>query len=202
MKCVANNKPCSESTRMRHTVDQNFGNCFSFNYNQPVTTGGTTYGIQIWFNLEVYDTMGMFTSNSGLKLYVTSPGRVNQYGDVFVDLSSEINLSPGFDHSVSVRPRTINKLPHPFSSCQLYKEGTFKNYNTKRECEADCLGRFVCFRCFNLSAFIKGSFSSQIFPETLLILSVNYVGNFLSLAALRANSTVCNVCPSTWSNHY
>ncbi len=143
IKCIANNKPCAQSAQMQQTVSQDFGNCFSFNFNQPVTTSGRTYGIQIWFNLEVYDTLGLFTPNSGLKLYVTSPGLTDQNGDVFVDLSSEINLAPGFDHSVSVQPKTTNKLPLPYSLCEHYKEGRLANYNTKLECQTECIEEFV-----------------------------------------------------------
>ncbi|XP_075247907.1 degenerin mec-10-like isoform X2 [Convolutriloba macropyga] len=147
LKCMSNNKPCNESVIVNSTVSQEYGNCYSFTQVDHVTTGGHTYGLNIWFNLEVYDTLGLFTPTSGLKMYVTAPGLTNRYGDLFVDLTSELNLAPGFAHSVSVQPNKINKLSAPFSDCRPYKEGDLSMFNNKHECQIDCINRAKFLQC-------------------------------------------------------
>ena len=141
LQCIANNKPCNEFVIVNATVSQEYGNCFSFTQPEPVTTSGQTYGLNIWFNLESYDTLGLFTPTSGLKMYVTTPGSTNKYGQTFVDWTSEINLAPGFAHSVSVRPNQISKLSEPFSDCKTYKEGPLELFNNKYECQNDCVNK-------------------------------------------------------------
>ena len=91
------------------------------------------------FNLESYDVMGLFIPDSGLKLYLTPPGLSDQFGDVFVDWSSEINLPPGYDHALTVHLRELSKISEPYSDCQDYKKTDLYKFNTKRECEHFCL---------------------------------------------------------------
>ena len=43
-----------------------------------MTASGPTYGLQVLFDLETYETMGLFSPNSGLKLFLTEPGTTDQ----------------------------------------------------------------------------------------------------------------------------
>ena len=93
---------------------------------------------QVLFNIEFYDSMGLFSPNSGLKLYLTPAEWKNESGGMFVDWNSGINLSPGFDHSITVHPKTMSKLSHPYSDCEFYRKGKMWMFNTKEQCQAEC----------------------------------------------------------------
>ena len=73
VKCYFMGLPCAEILEIQHHVNQEYGNCFSFTYQDPVKTTGQKVGLTVWFNLEVYDTLGLFTPNSGLKMYISDP---------------------------------------------------------------------------------------------------------------------------------
>ena len=144
IKCTANNKDCARNVMINQTVTQDYGNCYSFTNREAVSTSGKNYGLRLWFNLEVYDTLGLFTPTSGLKMFITAPGLTDQNGNIFVDYTSELSLPPGFEHLVSVQPTHIEKLADPFSDCENYGEGRLRDYNTRYECLAYCMDKYVC----------------------------------------------------------
>ena len=146
IKCSADNKDCDQSITVNYTVSQDYGNCFSFTYKKPVTTSGKNYGLQIWYNLEAYDSLGLFTATSGLKLFLTTPGLIDRNGNVFVDLTSELSLPPGFEHMVSVQPNNVQKLVEPYSTCENYGEGTVHIYNTRDDCLRHCVNLYVHYQ--------------------------------------------------------
>ena len=141
--CVNNNKPCNQSVTVVEKLSQSFGRCYSFVQSSSVESSGPSAGLAVLYNLESYDTIGLYTPESGLKLFLTPAGLKDQEGEIFVDWSSEINLVPGFDHSISVHPRKLTKLSQPYSSCEKYSEGKLSGYNTKKECQDFCLLRLV-----------------------------------------------------------
>ncbi len=138
LDCVYSNKPCQESVEVLQSQTQDYGKCFSFIPGKPVTNSGPSYGLRFTFNIEVYDTLGLVTSNSGLKVYVTQQGQYDWNGDVYIDKSSEINLAPGFEYSISVKPNRVEKLPAPFSECQNYRERKLAKFNSKQDCQTYC----------------------------------------------------------------
>ena len=141
--CMNSNKPCNSSVTVIEKLSQSFGRCYSFVQSSSVEVSGPTGGLAVLFNLESYDTVGLYTPESGLKVFLTPAGMTDRNGEVFVDWSSEINLSPGFDHSISVHPRRLNKLTQPYSQCESYGEGWLAQYNTKSECQRFCLLRLL-----------------------------------------------------------
>ena len=139
MDCVYGNEPCEDSIQVLQSQSQMYGQCFSFVQKTPVTNSGPNYGLRFTFNIEVYDTLGLVTANSGLKVYVTQQGQYDWNGDVYIDKSSEINLAPGFEYSISVKPNRVEKLPAPFSDCKNYREGKLKHFNSKQDCQSFCI---------------------------------------------------------------
>ena len=76
--------------------------CYSFIQNSSVAASGPTYALQVLFTHDIYENMGLFSTKSGLKLYLTPPGLFGDAENANVDWDSEVNLAPGFVHSVSV----------------------------------------------------------------------------------------------------
>ena len=107
-------------------------------YMRGIKTGTCSIVLQVLFNIEFYDSMGLFSPTSGLKLYLTPAGWKSQSGGTFVDWNSAINLSPGFDHSITVHPKTMSKLSHPYSACEFYRKGKLWMFNTKEQCQTEC----------------------------------------------------------------
>ena len=143
LQCANNNKPCHENLLIKEVLSQESGLCYSFIQNTSVTASGRTYGLRVTFDLEIYDTMGLFSPNSGLKLYLTQPGLFGDADDPYVSWESEVNLPPGFDHSISVHPKQVSQLGYPFNECELYTAGKLKQYHTDKECLTTCLLRLV-----------------------------------------------------------
>ena len=130
--CASNNKRCNEMVTVVETLSQEYGRCYSVIQNSSVRASGHTYGLQILFNLELYESMGLYVPTSGLKLYLTSQG-LSDENSAFVDLSSEVNLPPGFDHSLIVHLKLLSKLSHPYSDCETYGKGRLWRFNTKKK---------------------------------------------------------------------
>ena len=143
LQCTNNNKPCNESLLIEDVISQDYGRCYSFIQNSSVAASGRTYGLKVTFDLEIHETMGLFSPNSGLKLYLTQPGLVGDTNDSYVSWESEINLPPGFDHSISVHPKEVLKLGEPFNDCEVYTSGRLKGYHSEKECQTICHLRFV-----------------------------------------------------------
>ena len=141
--CVNNNKPCNESLIIEEILSQAHGMCYSFIQNSSVAASGPTYGLHVLFDLEISENMGLFSPTSGIKLYLTPPGLFGEAEDLYVDWDSEINLPPGFDHSISVHPKELSKLGKPYSDCEIYSSGRLAIYNSERECQRLCLLKYV-----------------------------------------------------------
>ena len=137
--CVNNNKVCNESLQIEEVLSQAYGKCFSFIQNSTVVASGPAYGLQLLFNLEINENMGLFSPRSGLKLYLTPPGLFGAAEDLYVNWDSEINLTPGSEHSISVHPKKVTKLGLPYSDCEIYTNGRLEVYNSQRECQKICL---------------------------------------------------------------
>ena len=81
MACRINNKNCDdEPMRVNQSATQHYGNCYSFNLDGPITASGKHHGLKIFFNLEILDTLGLFSSKSGLKVFISKPGMVGRNG--------------------------------------------------------------------------------------------------------------------------
>ena len=73
-------------------------------------------------------------------MFLTAPGKVDRFGDVMVDWTSEINLSPGFDHAIKLTPQEITKKGYPYSSCEEYgREMDLEGFSTRADCQRFCL---------------------------------------------------------------
>ncbi len=141
LECVYNNKPCKDSMQVVDSQSQEHGNCFSLVQEAPATTSGQSYGLRISFNIEVYDTLGLITSEAGLKVYVSPPDQYDWNNDIYINKASEINLAPGFQYSISVKPSRMEKLPAPYSDCENYREGKLKSFNSKQDCQTFCVDK-------------------------------------------------------------
>ena len=148
VQCFNNNEPCNRTVNVTDVYSQDYGRCYSFIQNSSVTASGITYGLQILFNLETFDNLGLFTPNSGLKLYLSPPTMTEQFDATFVDWKAEINLAPGFEHAIAVHPKQLTKMSHPYSDCHEYKTGDLHLFNTKEECQSFCLLELVCLIIF------------------------------------------------------
>ena len=138
-----NNRPCEESVEIVETQSQAYGKCFSFVRDKPVTTSGQSYGLKLSYNIEVYDTIGLVTLNSGLKLYATPPGHYDWNGDIYIEKASEMSLAPGLEYSISVKPSKMEKLGAPYSDCENYKVGKLQNFNSKLDCQTFCVDKLA-----------------------------------------------------------
>ena len=141
LRCVNNNEECNKTVTIQKTLTQDYGMCYHFQQDSKVKSSGSRYGLQVLFNLEAYDSIGLFTPNDGLKVFFTAHGEPDRYGDVVVDWTSEISLSPGFDHSIKLKPQKIVKKGKPYSDCEDYGTGALRGFNTRDDCQQSCFLR-------------------------------------------------------------
>ena len=86
--CVNNNKRCIQSFVLEQSFSQAYGMCYAFIQNSSVAASGPTYGLQVQFNLEMYENMDLFSTKSGLKLHMTPPGLFGDAENAYVDWDS------------------------------------------------------------------------------------------------------------------
>ena len=126
------------SSEIEDTYSQDYGMCYTFKFRRPTTNSGRNFGLSFIFNLEVFDYLGLFTMAAGLKMFVTHRDNNDGKNSSFVDWSNELNLPPGFDHSVSVHPMKMEKLAAPYSDCASYGEGSLASFENKEDCQFKC----------------------------------------------------------------
>ena len=136
---------CNETITVLQSPSQDYGMCYHFQQKFQVNSSGPAYGLQVVFNLESYESIGLFTANGGLKVFFTAPGKLDQNGEIVVDWTSELNLSPGFDHAIKLHPQEITKKGKPYSDCEEYGTGDLEGFNTRDDCQRFCLLRYVAF---------------------------------------------------------
>jgi hypothetical protein len=137
-----------------------YGNCFRF--NSGINSSGDqvpikkVYSPGVWtsFNLQLYvDDSSLLTNfwqNNGIKVFVHNK---SVYPSSYLD---SIDLIPGTSTNVLIKKYYTNKLPYPYSDCEvtesyssdLYNKIIAKNLSyTQKDCVFYCLQKDIIQKC-------------------------------------------------------
>ena len=101
---------CAETLEVVQNFSQQFGICHLFVENSSVASSVPFYGLQVLFDIESDDSVGLFWLKSALKLFLTKPGLKNGNWNLSVDWTTDVKLAPGFEDLLSVYPKLVTKL--------------------------------------------------------------------------------------------
>ncbi|XP_060068783.1 amiloride-sensitive sodium channel subunit alpha-like [Ylistrum balloti] len=151
VSCSFNKRRCN-SSYFHHTVNVDYGNCYTLESNNLVARkAGHLYGLQLILNLEVSEYITSLTSAYGIKLVVHQPMTV-PYPSV-----EGITLSSRQETTMSLKTIEVHRLGGNYGSCKNSFVQDNGQLYSQTSCLNLCLQQNVIRKCKCLPSAIEGS---------------------------------------------
>ncbi|PAV87514.1 hypothetical protein WR25_07188 [Diploscapter pachys] len=146
-RCSFNAKDCNMTEDFKLHLDPEYGNCYTFNFNDSVTKtnsrAGPVYGLRLLLDVHQDDYMPT-TEAAGVRLVIHEQDQ-EPFPDTF-----GYSAPTGFISSFGLKTKVLKRLEHPYSDCddafrpEVY---IYDEHYSPEGCHRNCFQRRVLQNC-------------------------------------------------------